>query len=119
MFDKISKLFKSGKPSEEELYLNEQNIRIDPEAGFIVDGVVLNQMLGARLQYLSNRRMANFDDLKSLYSASMIINEKIDLEIASQRYNAALENSEENLLEFKQIVQKLNDYYRKFLRDKK
>ncbi len=49
----------------------------------------------------------------------MIINEKIDLEIAQQRFNTMLGNTEENLLEFKAIVKKLNDYYRQFLRDQK
>ena len=48
----------------------------------------------------------------------MIINEKIDLEIANQRFVARLGNTEENLLQLKQIIQKLNDYYRQFLREK-
>ena len=42
-----------------------------------------------------------------------------DLEIANQRFNVKLGNTEENLLQFKMIVKKLNDYYRNFLRDKK
>jgi hypothetical protein len=49
----------------------------------------------------------------------MLINEKIDLEIAHQRFNTTLGNSEENLLQFKMILKKLNDYYRNFLRDQK
>ena len=46
------------------------------------------------------------------------MNEKIDLEIASGRYVARLGNTQENLLEFKEIIRKLNDYYREFKRDK-
>jgi hypothetical protein len=119
MFDKISSLFKSAKPSPEQLYLQEQNIQYVEGSGYSVDGIQLNQELAARLEYLSNRRMKNFDDLAQLYSSAMIINEKIDLEIAQQRFNQALGNTEKNLLEFKMIVKKLNDYYRQFLRNKK
>lgn len=119
MFDKISALFKSNKPSPEQLYLEENNIQYTEETGYIVDGINLNQELGERLEYLSNRRMKTFDDLKELYSTAMIINEKIDLEIANQRFNSRLGNTEENLLQFKVIVKKLNDYYRNFLREKK
>lgn len=119
MFDKISALFKSNKPSPALLYLEENNIQYTEETGYIVDGINLNQELGERLEYLSNRRMKTFDDLKELYSTAMIINEKIDLEIANQRFNSRLGNTEENLLQFKVIVKKLNDYYRNFLREKK
>lgn len=119
MFDKISALFKSNKPSHALLYLEENNIQYTEETGYIVDGINLNQELGERLEYLSNRRMKTFDDLKELYSTAMIINEKIDLEIANQRFNSRLGNTEENLLQFKVIVKKLNDYYRNFLREKK
>lgn len=119
MFDKISALFKSNKPSSAQLYLEENNIQYTEQTGYIVDGINLNQELGERLEYLSNRRMKTFDDLKELYSTAMIINEKIDLEIANQRFNSRLGNTEENLLQFKVIVKKLNDYYRNFLREKK
>lgn len=119
MFDKISALFKSNKPSPEQLYLEENNIQYTEQTGYIVDGINLNQELGERLEYLSNRRMKTFNDLKELYSTAMIINEKIDLEIANQRFNSRLGNTEENLLQFKVIVKKLNDYYRNFLREKK
>lgn len=119
MFDKISTLFKSNKPSPPQLYLEENNIQYTEETGYIVDGINLNQELGERLEYLSNRRMKTFDDLKELYFTAMIINEKIDLEIANQRFNSRLGNTEENLLQFKVIVKKLNDYYRNFLREKK
>lgn len=119
MFDKISALFKSNKPSPAQLYLEENNIQYTEETGYIVDGINLNQELGERLEYLSNRRMKTFDDLKELYFTAMIINEKIDLEIANQRFNSRLGNTEENLLQFKVIVKKLNDYYRNFLREKK
>ncbi|WP_308912219.1 hypothetical protein [Acinetobacter schindleri] len=119
MFDKISALFKSNKPSPAQLYLEENNIQYTEQTSYIVDGINLNQELGERLEYLSNRRMKTFDDLKELYSTAMIINEKIDLEIANQRFNSRLGNTEENLLQFKVIVKKLNDYYRNFLREKK
>ncbi|HJF28580.1 MAG TPA: hypothetical protein K8V79_10130 [Acinetobacter lwoffii] len=119
MFDKITQLFQSNKPSPAQLYLEEQNIQYVEGTGYIVDGIQLDQELGARLEYLSNRRMKSFDDLAQLYSSAMIINEKIDLEIAHQRFNQPLANSEENLLQFKTIVKKLNDYYRQFLRDQK
>lgn len=119
MFDKISNLFKSNKPDPAQAFLEENHIQYIEGTGYIVDGINLNQELGERLEYLSNRRMKTFDDLKSLYSTAMIINEKIDLEIANQRFNARLGNTEENLLQFKMIVKKLNDYYRNFLRDKK
>jgi hypothetical protein len=119
MFDKISALFKSNKPSPAQLYLEQHQIQYSEEKGYNVDGIDLNQELGARLEYLSNRRLKQFDDLKALYDTAMLINEKIDLEIAHQRFNTTLGNSEENLLQFKMILKKLNDYYRNFLRDQK
>ncbi|KAB0624122.1 hypothetical protein F7P75_13290 [Acinetobacter gandensis] len=101
-----------------QLYLDEHRIQFDDVKGYIIDGVVLNS-LSERLEYLSNRKLTHFDDLKQLYSAAMIINEKIDLEIANQRFVARLGNTEENLLQFKQYLKLLNDYYRQFIRDKK
>ena len=112
-----SRLFKSSKPSAEQLFLEENNIQFTKEQGYIVDGIVLNEW-SERLSYFSSRKLTQFDDLKELYFTAMIINEKIDLEIASQRFVARLGNTEENLLQLKQIIQKLNDYYRNFLREK-
>ena len=112
-----SRLFKSSKPSAEQLFLEENNIQFHQEQGYIVDGIVLNEW-SERLSYFSNRKLNKFDDLKELYFTAMIINEKIDLEIASQRFVARLGNTEENLLQLKQIIKKLNDYYRNFLREK-
>lgn len=117
MLNKLAGLFTGSKPSPEQLYLQENNIQFDPEQGYIVGGIVVNQ-LSERLAYFSNRKLNNFDDLKTLYFTAILINEKIDLEIASQRFVARLGNTEENLLQFKQIIQKLNDYYRNFLREK-
>ena len=118
MFNKLSQLFKGSKESPEQLYLDEHRIQFDDVKGYIIDGVVLNS-LSERLEYFSNRKLTQFDDLKQLYSAAMIINEKIDLEIANQRFVARLGNTEENLLQFKQYLKLLNDYYRQFIRDKK
>ena len=119
MFNKLTGLFKNKANLEEIAYLEAHKIQWDAEQGYIVDGIVLNNVLAERLNYLSNRRMQQFDDLAQLYSIAMIINEKIDLEIAQQRFNTMLGNTEDNLLEFKSIVKKLNDYYRQFLRDQK
>ena len=119
MFSKLTGLFKNKANLEEIAYLEAQNIQWDAEQGYMVDGILLNDVLAERLNYLSNRRMQQFDDLAQLYSTAMIINEKIDLEIASQRFAAHVGNSEENLLEFKRIVKILNDYYRNFMREQK
>ena len=113
-----SRLFKSSKPSPEQLFLEENNIQFTKEQGYIVDGIVLNEW-SERLSYFSHRKLTQCDDLKELYFTAMIINEKIDLEIAQKRFNTMLGNTEDNLLEFKSIVKKLNDYYRQFLRDQK
>lgn len=118
MFNKLSSLFKSKKAIEEQLYRTEHAIEFDPERGVIVAGVVLNENLSKRLEYLSNRRLNRFDDLKALYDHAMIMNEKIDLDIAQQRFLAHLGNTEQNLLEFKQILTILNCYYREFKREK-
>lgn len=112
-----SRLFKSSKPSLEQVFLEENNIQFNQEQGYIVDGIVVNE-LSERLSYFSNRKLTKFDDLKALYFTSMIINEKIDLEIANQRFVVRLGNTEENLLHLKRIIQKLNSYYRNFLREK-
>ena len=117
MLNKLAGLFKSSKESAEQLFLQQQNIQFDQVQGYIVDGIVVNE-LSERLTYFSNRKLSHFDDLKKLYFTAMIINEKIDLEIANQRFVVSLGNTEENLLQLKQIIQKLNDYYRQFLREK-
>lgn len=118
MLNKLKNVFKSSKAKEEEAYLLEHAIQFDPEQGYIVDGVILNQELSERLEFYSNRRLKKFDDLQALYYAAMLINEKIDLEIASGRYVARLGNTEENLKQLKAIIQKLNDYYKAFKREK-
>ena len=48
----------------------------------------------------------------------MLINEKIDLEMATGRYVQRLGNNHENLQQFKSLIEKLNQYYCEFKRDK-
>ena len=117
MLNKLADFFKGNKESAEQIYLRENNIQFDAEQGYIVDGIVVNS-LSERLEYFSNRKLNNFNDLKELFYKAILMNEKIDLEIASGRYVARLGNTEENLQQLKQIIQKLNDYYKKFKRDK-
>lgn len=118
MLSKVIQLFKSDKETPEQAFLKEHGIQYDPEQGYIIHGVVVNT-LSERLEYFSNRRMKTFDNLKDLYFAAILINEKIDLEISTGRFVTRLGNTEENLLEFKNIVKVLCDYYRQFIRDKK
>lgn len=118
MLNKIVDFFKSDKETPEQIYLKEHAIEYNLEQGFIIQGIIINEW-SERLEYLSNRRVKKFDDLKALYAAGIIINEKIDLEISNQRFVARLGNTEENLLELKQVVKVLNDYYKTFIRDKK
>ena len=87
MLNKLAGLFKSSKGSAEQLFLQQQNIQFDQVQGYIVDGIVVNE-LSERLAYFSNRKLSHFDDLKKLYFTAMLINEKIDLEIANQRFVA-------------------------------
>lgn len=117
MLKLINGLFTKNNKGFEQDFLQNNNIQYHENLGYIVDGIVINE-LSERLEYFSNRRMNTFDNLKDLYLNAMIINEKIDLEIANQRFVQRLGNTEENLLEFKRIVIKLNDYYRQFLREK-
>lgn len=117
MFEKLTKLLKGNKESPEQCYLREHKIELDLEQGYLIDGLVLNS-LSERLSYFSNRKLHNFDDLNALYLRSMLINEKIDLEIAHQNFVQRLGNTEANLLQLKQIIATLNQYYRTFLRDK-
>ena len=117
MLNKLVELFKGNKESAEHVFLRENNIQIDAEKGYIVDGIVVNE-LSERLEYFSNRKLTNFDDLEALFYKAILINEKIDLEIASERYVARLGNTEENLKQLKTIIQKLNDYYKEFKREK-
>lgn len=120
MFNSLKNLFgkTAQKNAEEQQFLQDQHIQYDEQHGFIVDGIILNEQLAERLEYLSNRRLKKFDDLKELYFTAMIINEKIDLEIANKRYAVRLGNTEENLKQFKTIIQRLNQYYREFKREK-
>ncbi|MDG9949560.1 hypothetical protein N7574_09495 [Acinetobacter ursingii] len=117
MLNKLSNLFKSGKPSAEQQYMQQQQIQFDSQQGYIVDGIVMND-LSERLEYFSNRKLSSFNDLEQLYLRSMLINEKIDLEMATGRYIQRLGNNHENLQQFKSLIEKLNQYYREFKRDK-
>lgn len=104
MFNKLVRLFKTtAKETEEQSYLREQNIHFDQDQGPIVDGIVLSD-LNNRLEYFSNRKLENFQDLKKLFEISLQINEKIDLEIATGRYVERLGNNEQNLKELKKLL---------------
>ena len=116
MLNKIAQIFKS-KPSPEQIFCEENQLHHDVDKGWIIAGVVLND-LSERLEYFSNRKLKNFDDLKELFFKALLINEKIDLEIATQRYVARLGNTEENLLELKRYISILNRYYKEFKRDR-
>ena len=118
MFEKVRQLFKT-KEDPRLVFMRERQLEWDEVHGYIVHGVILNQHLSERLEYFSNRRLRKFDDLKEVYFAAMLINEKIDLEIATGNYVARLGNTQENLQEFKAIVAVLGDYYREFLREKR
>ena len=117
MFNKLKGWFDRSSHDTESLYMQEQNISLDENKGYIVDGIVLND-LSERLEYFSNRKLNSFDDLEQLYLKSILINEKIDLEIATGNYVQRLNNNEENLKQFKSLIEKLNQYYRMFKRDK-
>lgn len=115
MLSQFSNIFKSSKQTPEQLFLKEHALSFDVEQGPILNGVVLND-LGFRLEYFSNRKLERFDDLEKLFRIAPQINEKIDLEIHSQRFVERLGNNEENLKELKQMIKVLNDYYVKFKR---
>ena len=118
MFDKVRQLFKT-KEDPRVVFMREHQLEWDEQRGYIWQGVVLNEALAERLEYFSNRRLKKFDDLKEVYFAAMLINEKIDLEIATGRYVARLGNNPENLDEFKRIIALLGEYYRQFIREKR
>ena len=115
MLNKFANLFKSAKETPEQLFLKEHALIFDSEQGAILNGLVLNT-LGFRLEYFSNRKLDHFDDLEKLFRITPQINEKIDLEIHSQRFVERLGNTEENLKQLKQVIKILNDYYVKFKR---
>jgi hypothetical protein len=115
MLSQLSSLFKSSKETPEQLFLKEHALAFDTEHGTILNGVKLNE-LGFRLDYFSNRKLDRFDDLEKLFRIAPQINEKIDLEIHSQRFVERLGNTDENLKELKQAIKVLNDYYVKFQR---
>ncbi len=114
MLSQLTNLFKSSKETPEQLFLKENDLVFDSR-GAIYRGIVLNE-LAFRLEYFSNRKLDHFDDLAKLFEISPQINEKIDLEIYSQRFVERLGNTEENLKEFKEMIKVLNDYYVKFQR---
>lgn len=117
MLNKIKSLFGSNQQNEELSYMQTHGIEFDSVKGYIVDGVVMND-LSEKLEYFSSRKLSNFNNLSELYLKSILINEKIDLEIATKRYVTRLGNNEENLVQFKARIEKLNQYYRKYKRDK-
>lgn len=114
MLSQLTHLFKSSKETPEQLFLKENDLVFDSR-GAIYKGIVLNE-LGFRLEYFSNRKLDRFDDLEKLFRIAPQINEKIDLEVHSQRFVERLGNSEENLKQLKQAINVLNDYYVKFKR---
>ncbi|MCY6411392.1 hypothetical protein QTA56_04450 [Acinetobacter sp. VNH17] len=113
MLSQFTSLFKSNKESPEQLFLKEHDLEFNSEKGPILNGRVLNE-LDSRLVYFSNRKLDNFNNLAKLFEITPQINEKIDLEIHSQRFVERLGNTEENLKELKKIIKVLNDYYVKF-----
>lgn len=115
MLSQFSNLFKSSKQTPEQLFLKEHALSFDADQGPILNGVVLND-LGFCLEYFSNRKLERFDDLEKLFRIAPQINEKIDLELHSQRFVERLGNNEENLKQLKQAIKVLNDYYVKFKR---
>lgn len=115
MLSQLTNLFKSSKQTPEQLFLKEHALSFDAEQGPILNGVVLND-LDFRLEYFSNRKLERFDDLEKLFRIAPQINEKIDLELHSQRFVERLGNNQENLKELKQAIKVLNDYYVKFKR---
>lgn len=68
---------------------------------------MINEKWSEHLEYFSNRKLQNFDNLPKLFQITPQINEKIDLEIATQRYVERLGNTQEKLLELKAIIQVL------------
>ena len=114
MLSQLTNLFKSSKETPEQLFLKKNDLVFDSR-GAIYKGIVLNE-LGYRLEYFSNRKLDRFDDLEKLFRIAPQINEKIDLEIHSQRFVERLGNTEENLKQLKQAIKVLNDYYVKFKR---
>ncbi|MCG9482261.1 hypothetical protein MCL30_10770 [Acinetobacter pittii] len=118
MFKKLTQLFQGSKESPEQIYLQENQLRFDSEHGPMIKNVVINEKWSEHLEYFSNRKLQNFDNLPKLFQITPQINEKIDLEIATQRYVERLGNTEQKLLELKSVIQILNQYYVLFLRDK-
>ena len=116
MLNKLAQIF-TKKPSAEQVFMEQNRIEFNDEQGFMINGFVLND-LSERLEYFSNRKLKKSDDLKDLYLKAMLINEKIDLEIANKRFVVRLGNTEENLLQLKAYIALLNDYYRQFKREK-
>lgn len=116
MLNKLAQIF-TKKPSAEQVFMEQNRIEFNDEQGFMINGFVLND-LSERLEYFSNRKLKKFDDLKDLYFKAMLINEKIDLEIANKRFVVRLGNTQENLLQLKAYIALLNDYYRQFKREK-
>lgn len=117
MLSQFASLFKSDKESPEQLFLKEHDLEFNTGKGPILNGQVLNE-LDSRLVYFSNRKLDNFNNLAKLFEITPQINEKIDLEIHSQRFVERLGNTEENLKEFKEMIKVLNDYYVKFQRSR-
>lgn len=118
MFKKITQLFQGSKETPEQIYLQENLLKFDSEHGPIIKDIVINEKWSEHLEYFSNRKLQNFDNLQKLFLITPQINEKIDLEIATQRYVERLGNTQEKLLQLKAIIQILNQYYVLFLRDK-
>ncbi|MCG9514896.1 hypothetical protein MCL26_07195 [Acinetobacter pittii] len=118
MFKKLTQLFQGSKETPEQIYLQENQLRFDSEHGPMIKNVVINEKWSEHLEYFSNRKLQNFDNLPKLFQITPQINEKIDLEIATQRYVERLGNTEQKLLELKVVIQILNQYYVLFLRDK-
>ncbi|HAV5933905.1 hypothetical protein [Acinetobacter baumannii] len=118
MFKKLTQLFQGSKETPEQIYLQENQLSFDSERGPVIKDVVINEKWSEHLEYFSNRKLQNFDNLPKLFQITPQINEKIDLEIATQRYVERLGNTQEKLLELKAIIRVLNQYYVMFLRDK-
>lgn len=118
MLKKLSQLFQSKQPDPKEEFCRINALEFDTEKGIVFQKIELSKYQ-ENLTYLSNRRVSDFNDIAKVYDAAMIIQEKIDLELAAGRYVARLGHDEHTLRFLKAAVETLSLYYRQFVRDVK
>ena len=72
MFNKIAALFNGTKDSAEQVFLRENNIQLDIDKGFIVDGIVVNDLSEGEFKHEVRQFEKSYDNQQAEQISLMV-----------------------------------------------